>query len=583
MGAQYDLFIIVLNMSVTATYMAIFVWILRLLLKRAPKIFFYVLWIAVLVRLISPYSFSSSLNLIGQFAPVKQLGNETVSLDYIPYEIGYAKEPKVDVGIGSVNQVINQMLPEATPYVSINPMQGLIWLISVIWVFGVVILLGYSIISYLNIKRKMNTAMLLRDNIYESDQISTPFVLGFIRPRIYLPLGIMEKERDYIIGHEQVHLKRLDHIIKPFAFILLTIHWFNPVIWISYSLMSKDMEMSCDERVLKECGNQIKKEYGSSLLRLATREKMICGTPLAFGESNTKGRIKNVLSYQKPKKWIMVVIGIVCVGCLYVLISNPKVESAQGITARLAEELLQHKTQYVGDNSKVSALITTVKVPSGTEKYEFALQTAQVPYEVNIQYKMSYDLYVPKDNELLRNSILLFATIDNVDIISHVGIWSHQDIAYHSFEYIHTREEVDALLGKNVGSYAKSQSGMEELIVIANRMLLSKDYDYITNFTNYVGNHSVGLAEFNNKEIATAMVELLLAGEGKGLLVDYNLPLTSDYIKIEIGEQRDRIFYVFEDNNQYYALSSQEGQWEIAEKSYRGILGLFTTIAEEVE
>jgi bla regulator protein BlaR1 len=280
-----NLFVDVVNMSITASYVIVFVLVARLCLKKAPKIFSYSLWSIVLFRLVCPFSFSSALSLL------HVAGGNSGTIQYIPPNIGLMEQPQINTGIKGVDLAINASLPLAPPYASANPMQIVLFILSLIWVTVIVALLFYSVISYLVLKRKVSTAILIEDNIFESETISSPFVLGLIKPKIYLPIGLKDTERSYILKHEQAHIRRFDHLTKPFAFLALCVHWFNPLVWISFMLMTKDMEMSCDERVLKELGTSIKKDYSTSLLSLAIDQRMISASPLAFGESNIKARI----------------------------------------------------------------------------------------------------------------------------------------------------------------------------------------------------------------------------------------------------------------------------------------------------
>lgn len=312
-----DLFVDVVNMSITASYVIMFVLVARLCLKKAPKIFSYSLWSVVLFRLVCPFSFSSALSLL------HTASGSSGKVQYIPSNIGLMEQPQINTGIKGVDSAINASLPLATPYASANPMQIILFVLAAIWAAVIVALLLYSVISYLMLKRKVSTAMLAKDNIFESETISSPFVLGIINPKIYLPTGLKDTERSYILKHEQTHIRRFDHLIKPFAFLTLCVHWFNPLVWISFMLMTKDMEMSCDERVLKELGTGIKKDYSTSLLSLAIDQRMISASPLAFGESNIKARIKNVLNYRKPAFWVTVVAVIAVAGIAIGLISNP--------------------------------------------------------------------------------------------------------------------------------------------------------------------------------------------------------------------------------------------------------------------
>ena len=307
------LFLIVLNMSLTASYVILFVILIRLLLKKTPKIISYALWGVVAFRLIIPFSFESMFSLMPR----------NTNAVPIPHDIIYQQNPQINSGIEAVDSFVSQSPPAPNVGASVNPLQVHIEIGVYIWVIGIIALLVYSLVSILILKRQLKNAQLIGQNIYESENLKTPFVLGLIKPNIYLPVGLNATERSYILLHEQAHIHRKDHIIKILAFLILSIHWFNPLVWIAFILMSTDMELSCDEQVLKEMHEDIKKPYANSLLSLATGRHILNGSPLAFGEGNVRGRIKNVLNYKKPRFWIVVisimVVTVVGIG----LMANP--------------------------------------------------------------------------------------------------------------------------------------------------------------------------------------------------------------------------------------------------------------------
>jgi len=337
-------FLQIINMSITASYVILFVIVARLLLKKAPKIFSYALWSVALFRLVCPFSFESVLSFI------------SVNTETIPQNIMYSQIPQINSGVTVIDQAINNSLP--APVVegaSVNPLQ--IWLVfgETVWLAGIILLLLYSVFTTVKLSRKLKKAKLISDNVFEMHGVKTPFVFGIIKPKIYLPSGIAENERNYIIKHEQIHIKRLDHIIKPFAFLMLCVHWFNPLVWVAFFLMSEDMELSCDESVIKQLGSGIKKEYSTSLLSLSTGRRIIGGCPLAFGENNTKGRIINILNYKKPGFWaVMIAVVAVAVICLG-LISNPQKEqlTEEGYANKFIEEQIQLYENSEGTNYKI--------------------------------------------------------------------------------------------------------------------------------------------------------------------------------------------------------------------------------------
>lgn len=286
-----NIFLSVLNMGLTGSYVIAAIMLARLLLKKAPKIVSYALWAVAGFRLIFPFSFESVFSLIPfNSAP-------------IPVDIAMQPIPRVDSGIPMVDNAVSQVLPTVPPAASVNPLQICITVGSYLWLVGIAVMLIYSIISIILLKRRLNGAMLIKSNIYEADNLKTPFVLGLFRTFIYIPKGLSEEEKQYILRHEQTHIRRRDHMVKFFAYFILCLHWYNPLVWAAFLLMVTDMEMSCDERVLKELGGDIKKAYSTSLLSLATGQRLINSSPLAFGEGNIKRRIKNVLNFKKPAAW----------------------------------------------------------------------------------------------------------------------------------------------------------------------------------------------------------------------------------------------------------------------------------------
>ena len=333
-----SIFLQILNMSLTASYVILFVLLARLLLKKAPKIFSYALWAVVLFRLICPFSFESALSLLA------------VEPTPIPMDIAYTPTPQIDTGINIINNAVNPLLgaqvpssPSSlapTPEASSNPLQIWVFIGQLAWLAGIAVLLLYSVISLLRLRSKLVGAVKWQDNIYFADRIPSPFVLGIIRTKIYLPSALPEDEREYIILHEKTHIRRFDHVVKIVWFFALALHWFNPLVWIAYILCVKDMEMSCDESVMKKMGADIRQKYSASLLSLATGRKIITGTPLAFGEGNTKSRIKNVLRWKKPAFWVTV-IALVAVAALTIGFASSR-PSQKNIEPNISEISLEN-------------------------------------------------------------------------------------------------------------------------------------------------------------------------------------------------------------------------------------------------
>lgn len=318
-------FLKVLNMSITASYIIAAVVLIRLLLKKAPKKYRYLLWSVVGFRLCSPVSFQSVFSLFSlkSFNMTTAQSSGGAALQYVPQNIGTMTQPSVTLGIPTANTFISSALPAATPAASVNPLQIWIAVGTVLWCTGIAALLIYSVVTYIRLHRQMANAVLLESNVYQSDKVCSPCVLGFFRPKIYIPFGLDEKTLCYVLAHEKFHIRRLDHVVKPFAFLLLTIHWFNPFCWLAFYLMGRDMEMSCDEKVLSWGEENIRKTYSTSLLSFASNRRFPAPSPLAFGETGVKSRIKNALSWKKPKMWITTIATVLCIVMLVACAANP--------------------------------------------------------------------------------------------------------------------------------------------------------------------------------------------------------------------------------------------------------------------
>jgi len=313
-----------LNMTLTASVVICVVLVLRLFLRRAPKAISYALWFLVLFRLLCPISLQSCFSAFSLMnVPTASQGENSSVMEYIPENIVHTEYPAVTFPIPALSEIINETLPQGEEQTVADPLEVPLYIATYIWIIGVAGMLVYSLCSYLKLRRKLQIVVPLRDNIFTADDIDSPFVVGLLRPRIYLPCDLSETEQGYIILHEQFHIKRLDHVLKAVAFLALTVHWFNPLVWLAFILATKDMEMSCDEAVIAKMGSAIRADYSASLMALATGRRMIAGTPLAFGEGDTASRIKNLSKWKKPAAWIVAALTIVCVFLSVCLLTNP--------------------------------------------------------------------------------------------------------------------------------------------------------------------------------------------------------------------------------------------------------------------
>ena len=313
-----------LNMSLTASVAIVLVILLRFVLEKAPKVVSYALWGIVLFRLLCPVSIGSTFSIFNLFdAPTEDSGFITSVIEYVPTDIVHNEYPSVVVPVPGVSDVINEALPQGEEQLRADPLEAPVSIATYVWIAGVLGMGIYSVMSYVQLRRKLSVVVPLRENIFIVDDIKSPFVVGLIRPRIYLPCNLSLKEQEYIILHEKHHIKRLDHVMKAVAFMALAIHWFNPLVWVAFILAGKDMEMSCDEAVIQKVGSDVRADYSASLLTLATGRRIIAGTPLAFGEGDTKGRILNLSKWKKPAVWIIFLSVILCGVLAVCLMTNP--------------------------------------------------------------------------------------------------------------------------------------------------------------------------------------------------------------------------------------------------------------------
>ena len=308
-----ELFLKIVNMSISASWLVLVVLILRFVLKKAPKWVNILLWGIVAIRLICPFSFESALSLIP-------------SAETFPEKVISGPSFDVQTGITPVDNRINDYLGDRYfegVTVPANNGNNIMTILTIVWTIGILLLVAYTVISYWRLRRKVDTAVRYKDNIFQSENVKSPFVLGIIKPRIYLPFNMNGQDLEHVVAHEQAHIHRKDHWWKPFGFLLLTIHWFNPLVWLAYVLLCRDIELACDERVIKELGNEQRADYTQALVACSVNRRMIAACPLAFGEVGVKDRVKSVMNYKKPAFWGVVLAVIVCVFVAVCFLTNP--------------------------------------------------------------------------------------------------------------------------------------------------------------------------------------------------------------------------------------------------------------------
>ena len=435
-----ELFLKIINMSISASWLVLAVLILRFVLKKAPKWINVLLWGIVAIRLICPFSFESALSLIP-------------SAETFPKKIISGPSFDVQSGITPVDNRINDYLGDRYfegVTVPANNGNTIMTILTIVWTIGILLLVAYTVISYWRLHREIDTAVRYKDNIFQSENVSSPFVLGLIKPRIYLPFKLDGQDMEHVVAHEQAHIRRKDHWWKPLGFLLLTIHWFNPLMWLAYVLLCRDIELACDEKVIKGLSNEQRADYTQALVACSVNRRMIAACPLAFGEVGVKERVKSVMNYKKPAFWVIIIAVIICVGVAVCFLTNPKQDR---YTLRIVVPAGSQE-EFVYTDEEVSTVRNSIKIWSGdglgdTEVLLFPVnKTAETGYTATyLTHGMSVEFDAEKDTWFkigvnMQNStnedIIVYVEVENVEVrivdeINSVIEW---------FDYLETPDEM---------------------------------------------------------------------------------------------------------------------------------------------
>uniref|UniRef100_UPI00402849D7 M56 family metallopeptidase n=1 Tax=Faecousia sp. TaxID=2952921 RepID=UPI00402849D7 len=435
-----ELFLKIINMSISASWLILAVLILRLVLKKAPKWVNVLLWGIVAVRLICPFSFESALSLIP-------------SAETFPEKVISGPSFDIQTGISPVDNRINDYLGDRYfegVTVPANNGNNIMTILTIVWIIGILLLVAYTIISYRRLHREIDTAVHYKDNIFQSENVSSPFVLGIINPRIYLPFSMNEQDLEHVVAHEQAHIRRKDHWWKPLGFLLLTIYWFNPLMWLAYVLLCRDIELACDEKVIKELGNEQRADYTQALVACSVNRRMIAACPLAFGEVGVKDRVKSVMNYKKPAFWIIILAVIACVIVAVCFLTNPKQDR---YTLRIVVPAGSQE-EFVYTDEEVSTVRNSIKIWSGdglgdTEVLLFPVnKTAETGYTATyLTHGMPVEFDAEKDTWFkigvnmqnpTNEDIIVYVEVENVEVrivdeINSVIEW---------FDYLETPDEM---------------------------------------------------------------------------------------------------------------------------------------------
>ncbi len=421
-------FMQILDMSKTASIVILVVLAARFLLKKAPKVISYALWTTVLLRLLCPVNIEAPMSVMPEITPVEdtyELADAPISFAGAGVAAYQAVGDALNGGLGVQHIPTTQKDMEGNvEYVTADWWDVWILFGQYVWLTGVAVMAICSMISYWKLRKQLAVTVLLRDNIYIADDIGSPFVIGFVRPKICLPGTLSEKEQEYIILHEQHHIKRWDPAVKIVAYLALMLHWFNPLVWLAFILASRDMEMSCDEAVIRKLGAEVRGDYSASLLALATGKRIISGTPLAFGEGDPKGRIRNLAKWKHPVLWITAVVAVLCLVLAICLLTDPiGTEEPMEGTEPTAETTLPQQTQQT--EATVPTMEPQPAYPLGTTDFTEPTEPTQPEIPDGIPGVVTYS----KDlEELPQNYTPQQAAADGCVVMIDGDVWANEDI-----------------------------------------------------------------------------------------------------------------------------------------------------------
>ncbi len=449
-----NIFVDFLNVSITASYIILAVMLVRLIFKKIPRKFICALWAIAGIRLVLPFSIESAMSLIP-------------SAETIAPVSGFAYGFRVDSGINAIDNRVNDymMNSEMAQANGITPAfkDAVTSVAAIIWLAGIAAILVYGIISYIRVRKSVSTAVMLDGNVMQCETVKSPFILGVFRPKIYLPFGMDDDTRNNVIAHENAHLKRRDHWIKPLGFLILAVYWFNPLVWIAYVLLCRDIEMACDEKVCSAMDETERKNYATALLECSVNRRRIAACPLAFGEVGLKERVKGVMNYKKPAFWVIVLAVIACIVAAVCFLTNPEKEYDDlGYRLKITLETYEFTTSMPAESEVVTYSVNTGekgKLPNGTkfEITETNLQTGELT--IQLSGTPLYENIFDEPVEMAGITVIMNS--EGVTLSSKEGT----DTIYVKFEFIQnqTLESAvsDAITEHHSGKYLKGTAAFE--------------------------------------------------------------------------------------------------------------------------
>lgn len=620
-----QLFLQVLSLSFTGGTAVLVVLAARLALKRAPKAYSYALWAVVLFRLVCPFSFESVWSLLpANPQPVSQ-------------GVLYADILRTESSAAVFDGLAGAALPAATSQAGVDPVRFWVGLGAVIWCAGIALLLAYSLLSLHRLNRRLQGARHERDNIWYSGLVDTAFVLGVLRPRIVLPSGLSEKETGYILLHEQTHIQRRDPLIKLFSFLTLCVHWFNPLVWAAFFLSAKDMEMACDEAVIKRLGKEVKKEYSASLLALATGRRIVGGTPLAFGEGDTKGRVKNVLNYKKPAFWIVIIASALVAAVGIGLAANPKkpfssentIASANLPPAQKAEIAARYQLGagsnifetkfHVSDNIKSYAyyvelyqrgtkLGTVVQMHGSLDAKEgsvfsaFSMNRGANGHWESMRWTAgmpdgSFSAFpaIPFPDGFAAQGVSTAALTNEGNpgempkilpeqpvIVANIGLNTAEKSEISAYSCTYLMEHPEKIAEYACVYLVKCVFSEKDETELAQALFSDAGTDkggYLTTFELYNSKGGILQSSYSlTPQVAAELPALLLKGGSQTSPSVDDVPQgTEEYLKITIGDLSDRVYFVYASNGRFWVEKPYDYKRELDKETYSALMEYLAT------
>ena len=498
-----EIFLTVAEMSRKSCAVILIVLAACLLMRRAPKKFSYAVWIAVGFRLVMPFSIPSPFS-------VFNLGQSSQVDAGPPYITYYGAAQAVDTYYTEAGEAAARLETSTGANAS--------GILAAVWLAGLVLMLVVGAASYIRLRRKVRPAVRLDGCVYECGGVGTPFILGIFRPKIYVPFRLGDDELEYVVCHERCHLKRFDHVVKFISYVILAVHWFNPLVWLSFFMMTKYMEMSCDEKVISIMGDGIKKSYSMSLLSFGVNRRLSGPFSPSFAEAGIKGRVKHVLNFKKSKLWIIIAATLLCAAVIAGCSTDAGLETGTGGES-LAQRLYDAKNTYIGDASRDGNLLNVMEIGEKIGEYTIELQTAEEPYEIIINFTESVSerraAYI--DGEMNNNAMVLLALIDNAGAVR----WNYTVTGGDGLvERQLTVERADELVNGSIKDYGATFEKVGELL----EMLSAGDAEAES------GSQSNGLDGAGLEDAVTrAIIEENMGGDGDVTVEAHTTLLTEEH------------------------------------------------------